>query len=112
MRNEDLALLQELERVANEKYDGHVTIMKFTTNWRVWFGTPGDRGDIQAAPNGQTFRVAAERALATAPSHFGGGFRCHSCGEVLHNDNRIWCPSCDFKITGNPPIGYGWEEFQ
>ena len=33
--------LQRLIDTADEHFDGHVTIMKFTTKWRVGFGTPG-----------------------------------------------------------------------
>lgn len=29
----------ELVRIANEEYDGHFTLMKFTTNWGCCFGT-------------------------------------------------------------------------
>jgi len=28
--------------IANEKFDGHMTLCKFTTNWRFCFGTPND----------------------------------------------------------------------
>ena len=34
-------LLKRLVDIANERFDGHLTIMKFSTNWRVGFGTPG-----------------------------------------------------------------------
>ena len=30
-------MLNELIKIANEKYDGHFTIMKFTINYRVCF---------------------------------------------------------------------------
>jgi hypothetical protein len=30
-----MTILAELERVAREEFDGHLTIMRFTTNWRV-----------------------------------------------------------------------------
>lgn len=32
-------ILKEAEKIANEKYDGHYTLMKFSTNWRFCFGT-------------------------------------------------------------------------
>ncbi len=34
--------MQNLISIANEKYDGHFTLMKFTTNWRCCFGTIWD----------------------------------------------------------------------
>lgn len=32
-------MLEQLIKIANEKYDGHFTILKFTSNYRVCFGT-------------------------------------------------------------------------
>lgn len=32
-------LLSEVERIAIEKWDGHVTILRFTTHWKVRWGT-------------------------------------------------------------------------
>lgn len=31
--------LQKLIEIANEEYDGHFMLMKFTTNWRCCFDT-------------------------------------------------------------------------
>jgi hypothetical protein len=58
--DDDLRLLKKLIKVA----DGHLTIMKFTTNWRIGFGTPIDRTDIDALAPGITFAEAARAALA------------------------------------------------
>ncbi len=38
--SELLFLLEKLEGIANEDFDGHLTIMKFTTGWKAMFGTP------------------------------------------------------------------------
>ena len=57
-------ILSKLAVIANIKFDGHLTIMKFTTNWRVDFGTLYDRGDINAMPAGKTFHEAVANALA------------------------------------------------
>ena len=38
--------------------------MKFTTNWRVGFGTPVSRCDIDQMWEGETFADAARSALA------------------------------------------------
>ena len=48
----DHELMRRLESVAASLFDGHLTIMKFTTNWRVGFGTPFDRYDIRPCPSG------------------------------------------------------------
>jgi hypothetical protein len=58
-------LMQELIAVANGDFDGHVTIMKFTGNWRVGFGTVSERCDIDKLAVGKSFEVAARSALAT-----------------------------------------------
>jgi len=62
---EDLQLLLRLEAVAKEKFDGHLTIMRFTTNWRVDFWQPEDHEQTELMPKGASFREAAIRALAT-----------------------------------------------
>lgn len=33
-------LMVELEKIAKEEADGHITILKFTTGWKAAFGTP------------------------------------------------------------------------
>jgi len=35
-----LFLLETVEKIANENFDGHLTIMKFTNGWKALFGTP------------------------------------------------------------------------
>jgi hypothetical protein len=41
--------IKGIENVANDKYDGHYTIMKFSTGYKVIFGTPdlSDTGRAQ-----------------------------------------------------------------
>jgi hypothetical protein len=56
--------MAKLEAIANEKFDGHLTIMKFATNWRVGFYIPTGRGYIDWMPVGKTFEEAALAALA------------------------------------------------
>jgi hypothetical protein len=51
---------------AAKRHGGHVTIMKFTTNWRICLGTPifiDDREQIEGMPCGKTFESAALQAL-------------------------------------------------
>jgi hypothetical protein len=52
-----------LEAVANERHDGHFTIMKFKTNWRIAFRTPTDREEIEGMSVGETFDEAARAAI-------------------------------------------------
>jgi hypothetical protein len=57
-------LMARLADVAAKISDGHFTVMKFTTNWRVGFYTPDGRGDTLGMAEGKTFVEAAEKALA------------------------------------------------
>jgi hypothetical protein len=54
--------------------DGHLTIMKFTTNWRVGLVTVESRYEIEALPGGTMFREAARAALEKPPYWFDDGF--------------------------------------
>jgi hypothetical protein len=33
-------LLEKVEKIADQDFDGHLTIMKFTRGWKAMFGTP------------------------------------------------------------------------
>jgi hypothetical protein len=68
MTPDDFELWQALCQVANERSDGHLTIMKFTGNWRVAFMSPSDRDDIGSMSVGETFGEAARKALDKAQS--------------------------------------------
>ena len=55
--------ISRLEAVAKEIADGHFTVMRFTTNWRVSFGTPGNRYDISKMFVATTLEEAVEKAI-------------------------------------------------
>ena len=59
----DEDLMRFLQELAIKHFDGHLTIMRFTTNWRTSFLTPEGRGDIEAMAVGATFRKAAIQAI-------------------------------------------------
>lgn len=59
----DFELFTRLVETADKSFDGHLTVMKFTTNWRVGFVTPEDRDAIADMPVGNTFAEAARNAL-------------------------------------------------
>ena len=46
-------LMTALEEVAVRDFGGHLTILRFTTNWRVGFWTPSEREDIEALAEGK-----------------------------------------------------------
>jgi len=60
----DAKLVDKLIQRAERDFDGHLTILRFTTNWRVGFVTPDERADIDGIPVGKTFEDAANAALA------------------------------------------------
>lgn len=48
-----------IQLIANQCFDGHFTIMKFTTNYRISFGgQPNDRHDIEKMASGKTLQEA------------------------------------------------------
>lgn len=59
-------VLKELAAAADQTCGGHFTVMKFTTNWRVGFGTPASRCDIDQMWEGETFAKAANEIATTA----------------------------------------------
>ena len=40
------ALIKIAESIANQHFSGHLTILKFTTEWKVGFGTITERDEI------------------------------------------------------------------
>jgi len=59
----DKKVMETLVKIADKHYDGHLTIMKFTTNWRVGFFTPNDREDVDNCFVGDTFVDAGVEAV-------------------------------------------------
>ena len=56
-------LLTKVTAYANEHYDGHFTVMKFTTNWRVCYGTIESRDEIGFMRSGKTLEEALQNLL-------------------------------------------------
>jgi hypothetical protein len=88
--------LAELVTVANKHFDGHFTIMKFSSNWRVGFGTPNSRCDIDMMWEGNTLAEAASAALA--------GYRitqsrCQTHEFLRGEDITGECPFCGDILT-------------
>lgn len=56
----------KLEKVisnAETHYDGHFTLMKFTTNWRACYGTVSERFEIEQMRVGTTMEEALQALL-------------------------------------------------
>ena len=63
---DDSAIFAALEAIALNRFDGHYSVMRFTTTWKVQFGPPPQtRDEIDAMPTGQSlaeaFLVAVSR---------------------------------------------------
>ena len=56
-------VLESLQTIADRYFDGHFTVMKFTTNWRVGFGTPNNREGIRDMHDGKTLMDAYKAAI-------------------------------------------------
>jgi hypothetical protein len=88
--------LTDLARIADKNFGGHFAVMKFTTNWRVGFGTPGSRCDIDQMWEGKTFAAAASAALAGYRHDGSGGdiTRCETHETLLRGGFIGECPYC------------------
>lgn len=67
------SLVNDLENLANEMTDGHITILKFTTGWKAALGTPNlDIGDgrdkISNLKNHSSFKEAVKDLIANKTS--------------------------------------------
>lgn len=55
--------LQKLVDIADKEYDGHFTLMKFTTNWRCCFGTVDDLMKSYYMACGETMDEAIDSCI-------------------------------------------------
>lgn len=58
-----IELLKQAREIAKERYDGHFTLMRFTTNWRFCFGQPFNYDEIQMMAGGKTMIEAIQRGI-------------------------------------------------
>lgn len=56
-------LLKQCEEIAKQKYDGHFTLMRFTTNWKFCFGQPYTYEEIQHMTTGKTMWEAIQKGI-------------------------------------------------
>ena len=69
-----ISYLDLFKEIANEQFDGHYTVMKFTTNYRVEFGTlhANDydelREVIQGMAEGKTLEEACKKCVEASTS--------------------------------------------
>lgn len=60
--------MNQVIKIANEEFDGHFTLMKFTTNWRLTFGTVENREDINASECAETLDEVLDKAIKSKTS--------------------------------------------
>ncbi len=86
----DAAALTLVQAVADKFFDGHVTLLKFTTNWRVSLGSNLAFGEhhgetldrIRAIPQGATLLEAVIEAINATPDAAVRAFR-NALADVL-----------------------------
>ena len=62
--------LQKLINIANKEYDGHFTLMKFTTDWGCCFGTLDDtRMTSYKMSHGKTMSEAIKKMYCKQDRH-------------------------------------------
>lgn len=60
--------MDKVIEIANKKYDGHFTLMKFTTNWRFIFGTIDNREEIKYMESAKTLDEVLDKAIKNEKS--------------------------------------------
>jgi hypothetical protein len=87
----DWKLMAELESLAVERYGGHFTVLRFTTNWRVAFTTVPTStmdGAVRGMSVGKTFAEAAQAAIDYEKSNPGGWWdRLASAAEATEAES-------------------------
>jgi len=69
----DAQIIEVIKLIADGLFDGHFTVMKFTTNWRVSFDSqPDSRIEIQRMGSGRTLFDAFVNALELINRREGG----------------------------------------
>ena len=66
MANDLVWMLDFAEKIAQEKHDGHLTILRFATEWTCAFGTITEQEEINKLPGCQTLQEARASLLAEA----------------------------------------------
>ena len=60
----DAAAFAAAKAIADSSFDGHMTVMKFTTGWRLSFGVqPIGRDEIAQMAFGNTLQEALAKAI-------------------------------------------------
>lgn len=60
--------LEKVIDIAKEEYDGHFTLMRFTTNWRFIFGTLGNDEEIFLMESAKTLDEILDKAIKNKKS--------------------------------------------
>jgi hypothetical protein len=72
MKNNTLSsLIEKIEQIAKEEYDGHYTIYSFTTNYKVLFGTVNESIEVNNLEGFPTLEAALINAVEEKPGCYG-----------------------------------------
>lgn len=79
-------MMQDLIEIAKQRYDGHFTIMRFTKNWRVCFGTVDNETEIGGMTAGKTLEEAIAQAVLIEQNDPGKWYeRLRQAGDAEQN---------------------------
>lgn len=86
----DAEAFEKLVELAKQWADGHFTICRFTTNWRVAFYTPQGRCDVCRMFEGKTFVDAVAHAIAAGkrPNMWLDFCACHD--DAIRNEQEMF----------------------
>lgn len=78
-----MTILQKLIKIANKEYDGHFTLMKFTTDWGCCFGTlDNTHMTSYKMSHGKTMGEAIKKCIANRTDSYLIGHM--ESGEMIH----------------------------
>ena len=60
--------MEKVKEIADKEFDGHFTLMKFTTNWGFVFGTVEKRKDVDYSIKGETLDEVLDKAIENKKS--------------------------------------------
>jgi len=62
--NQYIQVMEQALDIAHNNHDNHLTIFRFTTNWKAGFGTITERSDIENMITGKTLEETLLRLIA------------------------------------------------
>lgn len=90
----DAEAIAALVSKASQWSDGHFTICKFSSNWRVSFATPSERCDICRMHEGKTLVEAATAAIAAGKPTYDADKHCACHAAAIADEDDMFALFC------------------